>query len=61
MVADALSQKSSGSLYYIHTVRMPFFIKLMKLDTEFKVDTSGGMLATLRVRPLLIERIFAAQ
>ena len=40
---------------------MPLLIELRKLDVEFKIDTSGGMLATLRVRPLLIERILAAQ
>ena len=61
MIADALSQKSSGSLYHIRTVRMSLLNELRKLDTEFKVDTYGGVLATLRVRPILIERILAAQ
>ena len=61
MVADALSQKLSGSLYYFHAIKMPLFIELRKLDVEFSVDTPPGVLATLRLRPLLIKRILPAQ
>ena len=39
VVADALSRKSSGSLYYIQSVRMPLLIELRKLDAKFRVDT----------------------
>ena len=61
VVMDALNRKSSGSLYYIHTVKMPLLIKLRKLDAEFRVDTPPGVLATLKIRLLLMERILAAQ
>ena len=61
MVADALSQKLSGSLHYICTVRISLLIELRKLDIEFKVNTSSGVLTTLRVRPILIKRILVAQ
>ena len=57
IVADALSQKSIGNLYYIHAVRMPFLMELRGLDIEFSLDTLRGILATLKVRPLLMERI----
>ena len=40
---------------------MSLFIKLRKLEAEFKVDTPPEVLATFRVRPILIERILAAQ
>ena len=61
MVADALSQKSSGSLHYIYTIGMPLLIELRKLDVEFRLDTPPRVLATLKVRLILVERILAAQ
>ena len=57
MVADALSRKSSGNLYYIHATRLPLLIELRKLGVEFQMDVTGGLLATLRVMPMLIEKI----
>ena len=61
VVVDALSQKSGGSLYHIRTTTMPLFIELQKLNVELAMDASSGILATLKVRPMLLERIAAAQ
>ena len=61
VVADALGQKSSKNLYHIRMTRMPLLIELRKLDVEAEIDSSSGVLATLKVRPILIERIEAAQ
>ena len=61
VVADALSQKLIGNLHYIHAIRMPILIELRRLNVEFEVDTLVSVLATLKVRPLLMERIAQAQ
>ena len=61
MVTDALSQKSGKNLHYIRTVRMPLLIELRKLNVEVEIDSFGGVLATLKVMPILIERIEVAQ
>ena len=61
MVADTLSRKSSGNLYYIRTIRMPLLTELRKLSVELEMGITNGLLATLRVRPMLIERILQAQ
>ena len=55
-VADALSQKSFGSLAQIQIVRFPLLLELQSLRAEFSVGDSGALLATLRVRPVLVER-----
>ena len=57
VVADALSQKSTGNLYYIRAIRMPILIELRRLNVEFGVDTCDSVLATLKVRLILLERI----
>ena len=49
------------NLHYIHAIRMPLLVELRKLDVEFGIDSSKGILATLKVRPLLIERIVQVQ
>ena len=57
VVADALSRKSTGNLYYIRTLRMPLLVELRKLDVRLFLNEFGGILATLKVRPMLIEKI----
>ena len=57
---DALSHKSSGNLYYIRIIRMPLLIELRKLGVELKMGITDGLLATLRVRSMLMERILQA-
>ena len=40
---------------------MPLLLKLRKLNAELTIDTTSGVLATLKVRPILLKRIAAAQ
>ena len=61
VVADALSRKSTGSLHYVRATKMPMLIELRKLNVELKVSEPDCILATLKVRPLLMERIVQAQ
>ena len=61
MVTDALSRKSSGSLSYIHTVRIPLLLELRSLKVEFTQGKKGALFATLKVRPMLIDRVREAQ
>ena len=61
MVADALSRKSSGNLSYIHSVRIPLLLELRALNVELAQGEKGALLATLKVRPVLIDRVREAQ
>ncbi|KAI5324710.1 hypothetical protein L3X38_033783 [Prunus dulcis] len=61
VVADALSRKSSGSVAYLRGRYVPLMVELRKLRVELGTDEQGALLATLRVRPILVERIIAAQ
>ena len=61
VVGDAFSQKSIGNLHYIRAIRMPMLIELRRLNVEFNIDAPDSVLATLKVRPLLLERIAQAQ
>ena len=61
VVANALSRKSTKNLYYVRAIRVPLLMELRSLGVELILDASGGILATLKVRPLLVERIMQAQ
>ena len=61
IVADALSWKSTGNLYYIRATKVPMLIELRKLNVELNINVPDCILATLKVRPLLMERIAQAQ
>ncbi|CAL2229315.1 unnamed protein product [Prunus armeniaca] len=61
VVADALSRKSSGSIAYIRGRYVPILVEMRKLRVELSVDDQGALLATLHVRPVLVERLVAAQ
>ena len=61
MVADALSRKSFSNLAYLKTVRLPLLLEIRSLRVELAVDDAGALLATLKVRPVLIERVREAQ
>ena len=61
IVADALSKKLTGNIHYIHTIRIPILVELRRLNVELVIDTADSVLATLKVRPLLMERIAQAQ
>ncbi|VVA41320.1 PREDICTED: retrotransposon, partial [Prunus dulcis] len=61
VVADALSRKSSGSVACLRGRYVPLMVELRKHRVELDVDEQGALLATLQVRPVLVERIIAAQ
>ena len=61
VVADALSRKTSGSLSYIRTVRIPILLELRTLNVELVQGEKGALLATLKVRLVLIDRVRVAQ
>ena len=61
VAADALNRKSTGNWSYIHTVKLPLLVKLRKLGVDISITASEGILSTLRVRLLLIERIKQTQ
>ena len=61
VVADALSRKSTGSLHYVHAIKMPMLIELRKLNVELNANEPDCILAILKVRMLLMERIIQAQ
>ncbi|WCJ39071.1 Transposon Tf2-6 polyprotein [Euphorbia peplus] len=61
VVADALSRKSYGKLAYVKTIRVPLLADLRALGVVLEVDHSGALMATLKVRPVLVDRIREAQ
>ena len=64
MVADALSRKSSSSLAYISIEKRPLIQELHELVDQglmMKISRSEGLLAQLKVRSVLRDRIKATQ
>ena len=61
VVADALSRKSFGTLSHIKTAKLPLFLNLRALNVELAHDGCGALLATLKVRPILVDRVREAQ
>ena len=59
-MADALSRKSFGSLAHLRGKYLPLLVKLRKSRIRLSLDDQGALLATLYVRPVLIERIINA-
>ena len=58
VVADALSRKSSSSSVASLKVNiLPYLIDLRAMDVDLDMHTSGALLATFKVRPVLHERI----
>ena len=57
VVADALSRKSSGNLFHMRLVKIPFLFELRALNVELAQGEKGVLLATLKVRPVLIDRV----
>ena len=55
VVGDALSQKSSATIAYIHTAYMPLLIDIKALKINLDYDDSGALLVNFVVRPSLIE------
>ena len=48
---------SYSSLAPIKAVRLPFFLDLRSLGVDFSLSCSEALLATLRVKPILAERV----
>ncbi|VVA39148.1 PREDICTED: retrotransposon, partial [Prunus dulcis] len=61
VVADALSRKTTGSLANLRMAYLPLLMELRKDGVELKMTQQGGILASLHVRPVLVERIIVAQ
>ncbi|KAI5351528.1 hypothetical protein L3X38_004419 [Prunus dulcis] len=61
VVADALSKKSSRSVAYLRGRYLPLMVEMRKLRVGLGMDNQGARLAALHVRPVLVERILAAQ
>ena len=61
VVADALSRKSMGVLAHIKFVQLPLLVELRSMRVDLSTGDSGSLLATLRVRPILVERVREAQ
>lgn len=61
VVADALSRKSSKSLAYLRVARANMFVELKSMRVHLSVGSSIALLATLTLKPLLVNRIKAAQ
>ena len=60
-VVDVLSRWSYSSLAHIKAVKLPILLDLRSLEVDFSLSCSGALLATLRVRPMLVERVQKAQ
>ena len=60
VVANALSRKSSGNLSHIHSMRISLLLELRALNMELAQGEKGALLATLKVRPVLIDRVRVA-
>ena len=49
VVADALSQKSTGSLAYMQTVQLPLMVELRELGVELRMHASGELFASFQL------------
>ncbi|CAL8152810.1 unnamed protein product [Prunus armeniaca] len=61
MVADALSRKTTANLAHIRTAYLPLLVELRKDGVEMEMTQQGGILASLHVRPIMVERVIAGQ
>ena len=57
VVADALSRKTSSSLAHLRVNYTGNLIALRELNVEMQIDQVGALLATLRIRPVLRQRV----
>ena len=61
VVANALSRKASSSIAHLRVNYMGELIALCGLNADLQMSKDGALLATLRVRPVLRQRIQDAQ
>lgn len=61
MIIDALSCKSFGSLAHFKTNWLPLLLEIRSSRVELVVDDARVLLATRKIRPILIEKVKEAQ
>ncbi|XP_008222092.1 PREDICTED: uncharacterized protein LOC103322015 [Prunus mume] len=61
VVADALSRKAPANLAHIKAAYLPLLVELRKEGVEMEMTQQGGILASLHVRPIMVERVIAGQ
>ncbi|CAL2271224.1 unnamed protein product [Prunus armeniaca] len=61
VVADALSRKIIANLAHIRTTYLPLLVELRKDGVELGMTQQGEILASLHVRPILVQRVIAGQ
>ncbi|CAL2244317.1 unnamed protein product [Prunus armeniaca] len=61
VVADALSRNVGGSLAHLRMAYLPLLVELRKDGVDLEMTPRGGILASVHVRPILVERVIAAQ
>ena len=49
VVADALSRKSTGSLAYMQTIKLPLMVELRELGVELEMHASGALFASFQL------------
>ena len=60
-MADALSRKSHGRLNALYASRIPLLTDLRSTRVALKEGRRGALIASFRVRPVLIDRVREAQ
>ncbi|KAL6219783.1 hypothetical protein ACLB2K_007542 [Fragaria x ananassa] len=61
VVADALSRNPSVSLFHLKMVRVPLLCELRAIWVDLAVDEVGALVASLHVRPVLVDKVREAQ
>ena len=61
VVADALSRKAGSSMAHLRVNYMGNLLTLRGLNVELQMGNEGALIATLRVRPVLRQRIQESQ
>ena len=57
VVADALSRKDGSSVAHLQVDHVDNLIALRGLNVDLQLNQTGGLIATLQVRPVLRQRI----
>ncbi|CAL9019118.1 unnamed protein product, partial [Prunus brigantina] len=57
----SLNRNVGGSLAHLRMAHLPLLVELRKDGVDLEMTPRGGMLASVHVRPILVERVIAAQ
>ncbi|KAI5348128.1 hypothetical protein L3X38_001015 [Prunus dulcis] len=52
---------SNGNLAHLRTAYLPLLVELRKDGVDLEMTQQGGLIASLHVRPILVERVITAQ